>query len=253
MLLEFLPGGDFFTLLTNKGALPERIVVLYVAEIALALHHLHQHGVVYRDLKPENVMLDAKGHVRLVDFGLSRCKIFHQQFKDSGMSSVESSTMISHSFCGTEQYMAPEELLRQGHNFAADWWSLGIILSELLTGRHPFRASTHLGTLKLIVNSDVGPSTIGLVSSRAASLMSGLLNKSPSLRLGNPAMGGFDAIKNHPFFMRDDGPINWNKVLRKEYSPGYVPTLTKEDDIQYFDSTFTSQNPRFLSSNLSKQ
>lgn len=119
-LMDFHGGGDLASLLTNFVRLPETWARFYVAELVLALEALHKRGIVYRDLKPENVLLARTGHLVLVDFGL--CK----HLMDRG-----SATMT---FCGTPEYLAPEVLLRQPYGFAVDWWNLGILLYEMLFG-----------------------------------------------------------------------------------------------------------------------
>ena len=118
-------GGELFFHLGREGRFSEPRARFYAAQITLALEHLHSVNVIYRDLKPENVLLDHKGNVRLTDFGLSK----------EGVQSVDSG---AHSFCGTPEYLAPEVLNRSGHGRAVDWWSLGALLYEMLTGLPPF-------------------------------------------------------------------------------------------------------------------
>jgi serine/threonine protein kinase len=174
MVMDFVQGGDFFTYLRREGRLPEERVQLYVAEIALALHHLHSLNVVYRDLKPENVLLDHEGHVKLTDFGLSRYFETRPASvpQDVDMASAAAGgngggpppgqqpgernralSQVTHSFCGTEHYMAPEMLLQQGHGKPVDWWCLGILACEMLQGRHPFDGGNHYQTLRNMVGA----------------------------------------------------------------------------------------------------
>ena len=117
-------GGELFYHLTRFKRLPEEQARFYIAEILLAMEYLHNKGIVYRDLKPENVLLDVDGHVRLADFGLSK--------------QLEHPCASSFSFCGSPEYMSPEMLRREGHDYTLDFYSLGALLFELLSGLPPF-------------------------------------------------------------------------------------------------------------------
>jgi len=123
MVLDFVNGGELFFHLKKEGKFSEERVRLYSAEIALALHHLHSRDIVYRDLKPENILIDADAHICITDFGLSKEII---------------SDEVTHTFCGTPEYLAPEVLKGQGHGCPVDWWSLGTLIYEMLTGLPPF-------------------------------------------------------------------------------------------------------------------
>ena len=123
--MDYCAGGELFFHLGKEGRFSEERSKFYAAEIVLALEHLHSLRIIYRDLKPENVLLDEKGHVRLTDFGLSKEGIKHN-------------ACGANSFCGTPEYLAPEILNRSGHGFAVDWWSLGALVYEMLTGLPPF-------------------------------------------------------------------------------------------------------------------
>ncbi|UYV81796.1 RPS6KA2 [Cordylochernes scorpioides] len=137
LILDFLKGGDLFTRLSKEVMFTEEDVKFYLAELALALDHLHQLGIIYRDLKPENILLDAEGHIRLTDFGLSKEALSDEK---------------AYSFCGTVEYMAPEVVNRKGHTTAADWWSFGVLMFEMLTGALPFQGSNRKETMMQILN-----------------------------------------------------------------------------------------------------
>lgn len=128
--------------------IPEDWVRLYVIEVAMALQHLHDMDVVYRDLKPENILLCGDGHLKLTDFGLSR---FFETRPPAPEDMLGDDDVVTRSFCGTEQYMSPEMLLQQGHNFRMDWWCLGLLMHEMITARHPFHGPTHYDTLRNMV------------------------------------------------------------------------------------------------------
>ncbi|NXU21218.1 KS6B2 kinase, partial [Pardalotus punctatus] len=133
LILECLSGGELFMQLEREGIFLEDTACFYLGEITLALGHLHSHGIIYRDLKPENIMLNSQGHIKLTDFGL--CK---ESIHDGA---------VTHTFCGTIEYMAPEILVRSGHNRAVDWWSLGALMYDMLTGSaSPAPAPSSLGT-----------------------------------------------------------------------------------------------------------
>uniref|UniRef100_A0A1B6EJE7 Ribosomal protein S6 kinase n=2 Tax=Cuerna arida TaxID=1464854 RepID=A0A1B6EJE7_9HEMI len=222
LILDFLRGGDLFTRLSKEVMFTEEDVKFYLAELALAVDHIHSLGIIYRDLKPENILLDADGHISLTDFGLSKLPLDDQQ---------------AYSFCGTVEYMAPEIVNRKGHSFAADWWSFGVLMFEMLTGSLPFQGANRKETMTQILKAKLGMPQF--LSQESQSLLRVLFKRNPANRLG-AGPEGINEIKKHPFF----ATIDWDKLLRKEIQPPFKPAVSRADDAFYFDSEFTSKSPK---------
>ncbi|KAM9234160.1 ribosomal protein S6 kinase alpha-2 isoform 1-T1 [Dugong dugon] len=222
LILDFLRGGDLFTRLSKEVMFTEEDVKFYLAELALALDHLHGLGIIYRDLKPENVLLDEEGHIKITDFGLSKEAIDHDK--------------RAYSFCGTIEYMAPEVVNRRGHTQSADWWSFGVLMFEMLTGSLPFQGKDRKETMALILKAKLGmPQFLSL---EAQSLLRALFKRNPCNRLG-AGLDGVEEIKRHPFFMT----VDWNKLYRKEIKPPFKPAVGRPEDTFHFDPEFTSRTP----------
>eukprot|EP00274_Cyanoptyche_gloeocystis_P006243 CAMPEP_0196652060 /NCGR_PEP_ID=MMETSP1086-20130531/1279_1 /TAXON_ID=77921 /ORGANISM="Cyanoptyche gloeocystis , Strain SAG4.97" /LENGTH=618 /DNA_ID=CAMNT_0041982419 /DNA_START=113 /DNA_END=1969 /DNA_ORIENTATION=+ len=222
LVLDYLCGGELFFHLRRCKHFPEHIARFYAAEMVLALGHLHRIGIIYRDLKPENVLLDTYGHARLTDFGLA--KEVHP--RDS-----------ARTFCGTIEYMAPEILLRVGYGMAVDWWSLGCLLYEMLTGLPPFTSKNRHELQQMIIGQPI--SAPHHLSDQARSLLKALLRKDPSKRLGSGQAGCFDIMK-HAFF--DD--VDWLALMNKEIEPPFKPTMVSDPSAaENFDREFTSCSP----------
>jgi len=219
MILDYINGGELFYHLKKEGRFAENRVKLYAAEIASALDHLHKLDIVYRDLKPENILLDSEGHICITDFGLSK--------------EIET-TEGTHTFCGTPEYLAPEVLKGQGHGTAVDWWSLGTLLFEMLTGLPPFYAqNVNVMYTKILGGELRFPSYI---SDNAKSLLEGLLTRDPEKRLGS---NGGQEVKNHVWF----SDIDWDKLVRKEIEPPFKPKVKNVEDTSQIDPTFTRERP----------
>ncbi|PWA79519.1 cGMP-dependent kinase, Protein kinase [Artemisia annua] len=218
LILDFINGGHLFFHLYRQGIFSEDQARVYTAEIVSAVSHLHQRGIVHRDLKPENILMDADGHVMLTDFGLAK--------------EIDESSR-SNSLCGTTEYMAPEILLAKGHNKNADWWSVGILLYEMLTGKPPYTHSNRKKLQEKIINEKV--KLLPRLSGEAHSLLKGLLQKDPSLRLGSGPRGG-DEIKSHKWFKT----INWKKLESRELQPKFKPDISGEDCTENFDKCWTA-------------
>lgn len=218
-VLDYCAGGELFFHLGKLGRFPEDRARFYAAEIILAISYVHSLDIIYRDLKPENVLLDAQGHIRLTDFGLSK-------------EGISNSSSGANSFCGTPEYLAPEILNRQGHGRAVDWWSLGALLYEMITGLPPFYCQDRDKLFEKIRKSELHypPS----VSRPAKKLLKGLLTKDPTRRLGS---GPTDAeeIKATEFF----SSLSFDRLMKGEISAPWKPEISGSLDTSQFDKEFT--------------
>ncbi|XP_012993908.2 cGMP-dependent protein kinase 1 isoform X1 [Esox lucius] len=190
MIMDFCVGGEIWTKLKEVGRFDEPIAVFCTACVVEAYAYLHKKGIMYRDLKPENLMLDAKGYVKLVDFGFAK-ELRHGD--------------KTYSFCGTPEYMAPEIIQNQGHDFAADFWSLGILVYELLVGSPPFSSSEPAKIYPKILDGVL--KFPPYMSEGAKSVISKLCRPRPGQRLGN-TKNGIKDVRHHRWF----SSINWQKL-----------------------------------------
>jgi serine/threonine protein kinase len=221
-VLDYCAGGELFFHLGKEGRFHEGRAKFYAAQIILALEHVHSKGVVYRDLKPENVLLDENGNVKLTDFGLSK----------EGVTAVDEGAS---SFCGTPEYLAPEILNRRGHGRAVDWWSLGALLYEMVTGWPPFYSTDRAELFELIRNKPLDLSEAAYLTPEAADILQRLLAKNPKDRLGCSERDA-EEVKSHPFFRG----VDWGKLLRREIRPPWRPTVSGPTDTSLFSSEFTT-------------
>ncbi|KEZ41325.1 cGMP-dependent protein kinase [Scedosporium apiospermum] len=221
MLLDYIPGGEVFTYLRRMRRFDEPTARFYIAELVLVLEYLHetQGGVAYRDLKPENLLLDKDGHIKLVDFG------FAKRLGREGDRPGETYTL-----CGTPEYLAPEVIQNKGHTTAVDWWALGILLYEFLTGYPPFWHQNPIEIYKQIVDKAVVFPSEPALSAEAKDLIRQFCTVDRSKRLGNIS-GGAARIKEHPFF-RD---VNWDDVYHRRTNGPIIPPIKAPDDTQCFD------------------
>ncbi|KAG8751953.1 AGC protein kinase Gad8 [Serendipita sp. 396] len=219
LVMSFVNGGELFYHLQREGRFDQHRSRFYAAELLCALEHLHAFNVVYRDLKPENILLDYAGHIALCDFGL--CKL--------NMSETDK----TNTFCGTPEYIAPELLESQGYTKTVDWWTLGVLLYEMMTGLPPFYdENVNLMYQRILHDPLRFPDEMG---GEAKSVMTGLLQRDPHKRLGN---NGAEEIKRHPFFSRH---IDWNRLIAKKIQPPFKPSVNSALDVANFDSEFTSE------------
>ncbi|KOS17460.1 Serine/threonine-protein kinase gad8 [Escovopsis weberi] len=222
-VLAFVNGGELFYHLSKEGRFDINRSRFYIAELLCALECLHGFNVIYRDLKPENILLDYQGHIALCDFGL--CKL---EMKD------EDST---NTFVGTPEYLAPELLKGEGYNKTVDWWTLGVLLYEMLTGLPPFYDENTNEMYRKILTAPLNFPGSHVVPSAARDLLQRLLERDPAKRLG---ANGSTEIKSHPFFHG----IDWKKLLQRKYEPTFKPNVTSALDTENFDEFFTREQPQ---------
>ncbi|XP_040873771.1 phototropin-2 isoform X2 [Glycine max] len=231
LITDFFPGGELFALLDKQPMkiFKEELARFYAAEVVIGLEYLHCLGIIYRDLKPENILLQKDGHVVLADFDLSfmtSCKpqVVKQAVPGKRRSRSEPPPTFvaepvtqSNSFVGTEEYIAPEIITGAGHTSGIDWWTLGILLYEMLYGRTPFRGKNRQKTFSNILHKDLTfPSSIP-ASLAARQLINALLQRDPTSRIGSTT--GANEIKQHPFFRG----INWPLIRNMTPPPLDVP------------------------------
>ena len=219
-IMPFIRGGELFQHLRTEKFFKEDKARFYAASMGIALEYLHNHGIVYRDIKPENILIGEDGYLKLIDFGMAKMLKGNEK---------------AMSFCGTPEYLAPEIITGEGHNRAADWWSYGILLFEMLCGIPPFYCENTERMYDLITNAELRfPKRIQL-SENAKDLIKKLLIKKQDKRLG--VEKGFEEIKSHPFFQGFD----FDALLAKKLEAPFIPVLKDSLDVGNFDEEFTSE------------
>ncbi|XP_006825885.1 cAMP-dependent protein kinase catalytic subunit PRKX-like [Saccoglossus kowalevskii] len=211
MLLEYACGGELFTFLRDQGRFNTANALFYAAEIITSLDYLHNLDIVYRDLKPENVLLDRDGHVKITDFGFAK--------------KLEDKTWT---LCGTPEYLAPEIIQSKGHGMSVDWWALGILIFEMLVGYPPFFDDNPFGIYEKILAAKIEwPRHLDL---NAKDLIKRLLVIDRTKRLGAMKNGAED-IKKHKWFKG----IDWEEVTDRKLTPPIIPEVLHDGDTQNFD------------------
>ncbi|KAJ5123895.1 uncharacterized protein N7515_007720 [Penicillium bovifimosum] len=202
MVMDFVEGGELFSLLRKSQRFPNPVAKFYAAEVTLALEYLHAHQIIYRDLKPENLLLDRHGHLKITDFG------FAKDVPD-----------ITWTLCGTPDYLAPEVVSSKGYNKSVDWWSLGILIFEMLCGFTPFWDSG--SPVKIYENILRGKVKYPpYLHADAVDLLSQLITSDLTKRLGN-LHGGPSDVKNHAWFSE----VTWDRLARKDIDAPYIPPI----------------------------
>ncbi|KAH7710155.1 hypothetical protein AAVH_22560 [Aphelenchoides avenae] len=234
-VIEFIPGGDLLFHMQKQKKLPEDHARFYAAEIILALHFLHSRGIIYRDLKLDNVLLDAQGHVKLTDFGMCKENI--------------GPTDTTSTFCGTPTYIAPEILRGEDYGKllpSVDFWALGVLMFEMMAGRPPFQfdlpddQNTEEMLFQAILERQIRiPRDLSV---RAANVLKGFLNKDPTERLGCKVdiEESLEDIKNNSFFKNS---IDWEQLEQRQVTPPYNPNIQSDRDLQRFDTSFINEEP----------
>ncbi|KAM4740183.1 LOW QUALITY PROTEIN: protein kinase C delta type-like [Anableps anableps] len=218
-VMEFLNGGDLMFHIQEKGRFDLNRATFYAAEIVLGLQFLHSQGIIYRDLKLDNVMLDSNGHIKIADFGMCKENI--------------SAENKAGTFCGTPDYIAPEILLGHKYTFSVDWWSFGVLVYEMLIGQSPFHGDNE-DELFDSIRMDT-PAYPKWITKESQNLLELLFVRDPNRRLG--VVGN---IRAHPFFQN----INWMSLEMRQVMPPFKPKVKSHNDYSNFDREFLSEKPR---------
>ncbi|KAJ3227679.1 hypothetical protein HK099_000784 [Clydaea vesicula] len=211
LVLEYVSGGELFSYLRKAGRFPAEVAKFYAAEVVLAFEHLHERDIIYRDLKPENLLVDSKGNIKITDFGFAKF--------------VPDQTWT---LCGTPDYLAPEIIQSKGYGKAVDWWALGILIYEMIAGHPPFFDDDHFKLYEKIVSCKLQfPSFFDPI---AKDLVKKLLTPDLSKRFGN-LKNGVEDIKLHKWFVG----VNWDALLKRNIPAPFIPKLLHPGDASNFD------------------
>eukprot|EP01083_Nonionella_stella_P174398 604418_1 len=212
LLMEPVLGGEFFSVLRWNKRLSEKNARFYAACVVLAFEALHAKNIIYRDLKPENLLIAQNGYCKLVDFGFAKKK------------------NSSCTLCGTPEYLAPEVIQHSAQGYALDWWTLGVFVYEMVEGHAPFEDDPHVNLYEKILTYEVEFPDEPKLTLRLQHFVLGLLEKDSSERLG--ATHGVSDLESHPWF---EG-LDWDKMRQQKLTPPYVPNITDREDLSNFDA-----------------
>ncbi|CAL8380860.1 unnamed protein product [Gadus morhua 'NCC'] len=223
-VMEYVNGGDLMFQIQRSRKFDEPRSRFYAAEVTSALMFLHRNGVIYRDLKLDNILLDAEGHCKLADFGMC---------KEGILNGVTTTT-----FCGTPDYIAPEILQELEYGASVDWWALGVLMYEMMAGQPPFEADNEDDLFESILHDDVLYPV--WLSKEAVSILRAFMTKNPAKRLGCVVSQGCEeAIKTHAFFRE----IDWVLLEQRKVKPPFKPRIKTKRDVNNFDQDFTKEDP----------
>lgn len=219
MVMDFIEGGELFSLLRRSHRFPEPVAKFYAAEVCLALEYFHSKDIVYRDLKPENILLDRNGHIKITDLG------FAKYVPD-----------VTYTLCGTPDYIAPEVINTKPYNKSVDWWSFGILIYEMMAGFTPFYDANTMKTYENILNAEL--KFPPFFHSVVRDLLSQLISRDLTKRLGN-LQNGTEDVKNHPWFQE----VVWDRLLSRNFDTPYEPPVMHgRGDTSQFDTYPEEEN-----------
>jgi len=218
LIMDFINGGELFHHLSQQKRFPEERTKFYSAQIVCGLEYLHSLGIIYRDLKPENLLLSSEGNIVMTDFGLSK----------EGLQAKDSRTAT---FCGTPEYLAPEIIKGEDYTKAIDWWSVGTLIYEMMTGLPPFYTEDEENMYHKIMTAELN--IPAFFSAELADIIRQFLQRNPQDRLQDA-----ERIKAHPWFRE----INWDRLLRLEIEPPFKPKVRNAEDLQNIDKDFLDQD-----------
>lgn len=221
-VMEYVSGGDLMWHI-QKARFSQRRAQFYAAEVLLGLKYFHDNGVIYRDLKLDNILLTTSGHIKIADYGLCKEEMWYGN--------------TTSTFCGTPEFMAPEILKEQKYGKAVDWWAFGVLLYQMLLGQSPFRGGDEEEIFNAILTDE--PLYPIQMARESVEILQALLTRDPTQRLG---AGPRDAeeVMEHPYFRN----ISFDDVLNLRIPPPYLPEVKSEHDISNFDDEFTAETPR---------
>ncbi|XP_015916612.1 calcium-independent protein kinase C [Parasteatoda tepidariorum] len=223
-VMEYVNGGDLMFQIQKARKFDEPRARFYASEVTLALMFLHRNGVIYRDLKLDNILLDSEGHCKIADFGMC---------KEGILNGCTTTT-----FCGTPDYIAPEILQELEYGPSVDWWALGVLMYEMMAGQPPFEADNEDDLFESILHDDVLYPV--WLSKEAVSILKGFMTKNPAKRLGCvTSQGCEEAILHHSFFKE----VDWDALENRKVKPPFRPKIKTKRDVNNFDQDFTKEEP----------